>query len=211
MEKSGTENIAGVILAGGRSLRMGGRDKALLPLGGKPMIERVSERLGGQVREIAINANGDPERFAFLGLPIVADEIGDYAGPLAGIQSAMKWAAARNAGYTHIVTVAADTPFFPVDLIARFVDAAPSEMAIVTARSAGGDHPVFALWPLALAGDLEAWLRDGGNLKVRDWIARHDAAAREFSSGENGVDPFFNINTPEDLSEAEAILRGKAA
>lgn len=206
MTSLAVDKIAGVILAGGRSSRMEGRDKALLPLAGKPMIERVAARLVSQVGDYAINANGDPERFSFLGRPVFADVIGDYAGPLAGVLSAMRWASAQDMGYTHVVTVAADTPFYPLDLVVRLAKLVCTDKTIALAQSGGNRHPVFALWPLALADNLETWLRDGKTLKVRDWIAGHDAAWCEFPIGKDGLDPFFNVNTPEDLAEAEAVV-----
>jgi molybdopterin-guanine dinucleotide biosynthesis protein A len=210
MKMPDRRNIAGAILAGGRSQRMQGRDKALLPLAGKPMIAHAADRLAPQVASVAISANGDLSRFAPLGRPVFADMVEGYLGPLAGILSAMRWTAGENAACTHVVTAAADTPFFPHDLVARMAECAGSGETIVMGRSSGNLHPVFALWPLGLADDLAEWLARGETLKVRAWAIRHDLVACDFPLRADGVDPFFNINTPDDLATAEAILQRAA-
>jgi len=189
---------------------MGGVDKALMPLGDKPMIAHVLDRLSAQVDRLAINANGDTTRFAPLGMPVITDVITGYAGPLAGIHAAMRWAGTID-GITHVATAAADTPFFPADLVARLWQGLTGPDTITTARSPGGLHPVFALWPVHLADDLEAWLKRTDTLRVTDWVREHDLAACDFPLREDGADPFFNINTPADLAEAETILRRIAA
>jgi molybdopterin-guanine dinucleotide biosynthesis protein A len=204
MTDAASSRIAGVVLAGGLSRRMGGGDKALRPLAGKTMIHRVVERLAPQVAETAINANGDPARFSSLGLPVFEDTVGYHSGPLAGILSAMRWAGML--GYAHVVTAASDTPFFPPDLVDRLAGAASTADTIVMATSDGNRHPVFALWPVALAGDLADWLADTDTLKVMSWAKRHDLTFCDFAIGENGLDPFFNANTPEDFAQAEAFL-----
>ena len=211
MNTSGLETIAGVVLAGGRSQRMGGRDKTLLALAGKPMIAHAVERLAPQVAAVAINANGDPSGFAGFGKPVFGDVVDDFLGPLAGILSALRWAESAAAGYGHVVTVAADTPFFPDDLVRRFVGDAKTAGTVVMARSQGNPHPVFALWPVSLAGDLADWLERGETLKVRAWAERHRLVYSDFPPRPDGVDPFFNVNTPDDLATAEAILSGAAA
>jgi len=211
MSKPDPNTIAGIVLAGGRSRRMGGRDKALMPLAGKPMIARAIDRLAPQVAAVAVSANGDPAGFDPFGKPVFADVVDGYLGPLAGILSAMRWAAGQDAGYTHAVTVAADTPFFPDDLVSRLAACARRDDSIVMARSASNRHPVFALWPLALAGDLAGWLARGETLKVRAWAESHDLADCDFPLRADGVDPFFNINTPDDLTTAEAILQKATA
>lgn len=210
MKEPDRDRIAGVILAGGLSRRMGGVDKALAPLGGKPMIAHVLDRLAAQVDRIAINANGDTSRFEELGMPVFADVVSGYAGPLAGIHAAMIWAGG-NKGITHVATAAADTPFFPEDMVARFCRNRTGPETIAMARSQSGMHPVFALWPVHLAGDLEAWLKRTDTLRVTDWVREHDLAACDFALREDGTDPFFNVNTPEDLAEAETIQRRIAA
>lgn len=191
----------GVILAGGRSTRMGGGDKCLLSLGGVPILQRVIARLQPQVRAMAINANGDPARFAQFGLPVVADSLSDHPGPLAGVLAAMDWAAERNA--SHVVTVAADTPFFPNDLVVAFQVA--GDFALAATRDDTGRiwrHPTFGIWPVALREDLRAAITAGVR-KVVAWTDKHGAQEAIFTSA--GGDPFFNVNTPEDLVAAEAM------
>ena len=204
------DRIAGVVLAGGLSRRMGGVDKALAPLGVTPMIAHVLDRLAAQVDTLAINANGDTSRFERLETPIFADVVSGYAGPLAGIHAAMTWAGS-NEGVSHVVTAAADTPFFPEDLVARLRHIATGPDTIAMARSQSGLHPVFALWPVHLAGELKAWLERTETLRVTDWVREHDVAACDFPLREDGTDPFFNVNTPDDLAKAETIQRRIAA
>jgi molybdopterin-guanine dinucleotide biosynthesis protein A len=197
---------AGVILAGGLARRMGGGDKALRPLAGRPILARVVERMRPQVEALAINANGDPARFAAFGLPVVADTVEGFAGPLAGVLAAMRWAAPQ--GFDHVASAAGDTPFFPADLVAR-LDAArgPRERIAVAATTDPGrgglsEHPTFGLWPVDLADDLEAALR-ADMRKVIVWASRHGCARAVFDDA--GEMPFFNVNTPEDLAEAERL------
>ncbi len=196
--------VLGVILAGGRATRMGGGDKGMLPLGGQRIIDHVVDRLGPQVGGMALNANGDPARFAGLGLPVLADSLPDWPGPLAGVLAGMDWAAAK--GADAVVSAAADTPFLPRDLVAGLRAAAgPSGLALAASRDAEGKlwrHPTFGLWPVALRDDLRAAL-EGGLRKVVIWTDTHGAGTAEF--GAEGVDPFFNVNTPEDLEAAEAL------
>ena len=194
---------AGVILAGGQARRMGGGDKGLLQLGGKSLIERVIDRLEPQVAEIAVNANGDPARFD-LELPIIPDSIEEFPGPLAGVLAGMDWAASR--GHDHIVTAAADTPFFPCDLVPQLILA--SELApVVLAATPDGDrmarHPTFGLWPVNLRDDLREALENGVR-KVVLWTDKHGTSLARFSA--DPFDPFFNVNTPEDLAAAEGFL-----
>ncbi len=204
--------IAGVILAGGLARRMGGGDKALLPLGGEPLLARVIDRLRPQVEEIVLNANGDPARFARFGLPVVPDTVEGFAGPLAGVLSGMRWAAAR--GYSHVASAAGDTPFFPEDLVARLRAAAEAEgrpiaLAATDDPERGlSEHPTFGLWPVALADDLEAALAEERMRKVVVWCERHGAARAVFDEAPRL--PFFNVNTPEDMLEAERILGEQA-
>lgn len=201
--------VVGLILAGGLSRRMGGGDKALRMLGGQQMLARVIERLRPQVGSIVLNANGDPARFATFGLPVVADTIPDFAGPLAGVLAGMRWAREYVPEARWIVSAAADTPFFPLDLVARFHDAvADKSDRIVLAVSDDGTHPVFGLWPIALADDLERALH-AGTRKILAWTDTHDTVLVKFApfqAGGRAVDPFFNANRPEDLAEAETIL-----
>jgi len=201
---------AGIILAGGLGRRMGGGDKPLVAIGGRPMLARVVDRLSPQVTRLAINANGDPARFAGFGLPVVADTIAGYAGPLAGILAGMRWAEMAAPDATFVASVAADTPFFPTDLVARLVEAtAGDDFTIALAQSPAGAHPVFGLWPVALAGDLEEFLASGESGKILRFTDRHPRVDVRFDdvrlSGGEAIDPFFNVNTPEDARRGEAI------
>ena len=185
----------GVILAGGRATRMGGGDKGLLELGGKPILSHVIDRLTPQVAKIALNANGDPLRFSAYNLPVIADTLPDHPGPLAGVLAGLDWAAEQ--GASHIVTAAADTPFFPSDLVARLTAANPN-MAL--AATPDGRHPTFGLWPTHLRDDLRTALT-GGLRKVVLWTDRHGAGTAEFPDDA----AFFNVNTPQDLVTARAM------
>ena len=197
--------LLGVILAGGKASRMGGGDKSLLPLAGRRIIDHVLERLQLQVSHLALNANGDPTRFTEFGLPIVADSVSEFPGPLAGVLAGLDWAAEQ--GVDHILTVAADTPFFPMDLRsrleqARVLQAKPIALAATQESGKLYRHPTFGLWPISLRDDLRQALATGIR-KVVLWTDQHGAAETLFSS--DGYDPFFNINTPEDLVKAEAM------
>ena len=192
----------GVILAGGQATRMGGGDKGLLPLGDGTILDQVIARLSPQVADLALNANGDPSRFAHLGLPVLGDTIDGFAGPLAGVLAGLDWAAEQ--GADHIVTAAADTPFFPGDLVPTLMAATEVKGApIALARTTNGRHPTFGLWPVALRDDLRDALTSGLR-KVVLWTDRHGTAMADFPSGE--IDPFFNVNTPEDLKLAHGYL-----
>lgn len=194
----------GVILAGGQATRMGGGDKGRLLLGRATILEHVIERLQPQVPALALNANGDAARFADLGLPVLADSIGRFAGPLAGVLAGLDWAA--DLGASHIVTAAADTPFFPGDLVPALLAASEAQgKPIALARTENGRHPTFGLWPVALRDDLRSALM-GGLRKVVLWTDSHGTAYADFPSGR--FDPFFNVNTPEDLAQAERLVEG---
>ena len=204
--------VVGLVLAGGLSRRMGGGDKSLRMLGDRPMLAHVIARLLPQVGPLVINANGDPARFAMFGQPVVADTVPDFAGPLAGVLAGMRWARAHAPDARWIASAAADTPFFPRDLVARLLDAAgsgdPSAARIALAASDDGPQPVFGLWPIALADDLERSL-NVGTRKILAWTDTHDTALVTFEAmrmGTHSIDPFFNANRPEDLSQAEALL-----
>jgi molybdopterin-guanine dinucleotide biosynthesis protein A len=202
------EPIAGVLLAGGRSSRIGGGDKCLLTLNGKTLLAHAIERLRPQVDAMVLNANGDPKRFASFGLPVIADEGEDYAGPLAGILAGMEWANDEAPNLRSIVTVPTDTPLFPDDLVARLLEAQARQNKPVIAASESGEHPVFGLWPVALAPTLRADLAAGAR-KTQDWAHAQGAIGVNFRSaaiGGRNVDPFFNINEMTDLATAEALL-----
>ena len=205
--------IPGVLLAGGQARRMGGGDKGRLEVAGTSLIERAITRLAPQAAPLALNANGDPARFADLGLPVIADSVAGWPGPLAGVLAGLDWAAEQ--GAERIVTAAADTPFFPDDLVARLVagaDAAGAPIALAATPDPERGrvrHPTFGLWPVALREDLRAALAEGVR-KVVLWTDRYGAVDVTFESRPE-ADPFFNVNTPEDLAEAEARARGQAA
>ena len=200
----------GVILAGGQATRMGGGDKALLPLGEGVILDHVLARLGPQVGAMALNANGDPGRFARFGLPVLADPIEGFAGPLVGVLAGLDWAAGQ--GAATVVSVAADTPFLPRDLVVRLeavaegmahplaLAATPRGEEETKSMSRGGQvrHPTFGLWPVALREDLRAAL-EGGLRKVVLWTDRHGGREALFAD----ADAFFNVNTPEDLALAQ--------
>ena len=195
----------GVILAGGQARRMGGGDKGLLQLKGQSLLARVIERLEPQVAATALNANGDPTRFKGVGLPVIADTVEGFAGPLAGVLAGLDWAAEK--GADSIVTAAADTPFLPLDLVPQLLLAGegmahPLVLAATPGPEKGGlRHPTFGLWPVALREDLRAAL-EGGLRKVVLWTEQH--GAREALFPQEGA--FFNVNRPEDLEEAERLL-----
>lgn len=195
----------GVILAGGRATRMGGGDKGLRVVGGRRLIDHVIDRLAPQCGALAINANGDPARLAEFGLPILPDSLPDHPGPLAGVLAGLDWAAGQ--GAHEIVTAAADTPFFPADLVARLVaDAGPSGLCLAASPDETGRvqrQPTFGLWPVALREDLRAALT-GGLRKIVIWTDGHGAGQAVFES--LPFDPFFNVNTPEDIAKAEALM-----
>lgn len=198
----------GVLLAGGLSRRMGGGDKSLRPLGGKPMLAHIIERAKPQVSALIINANGDPARFAAFGLPVAADVIEGFAGPLAGVLTGMEWAAANRPNSAWLATFATDAPFFPRDLVARLHAAIMRDGAdMACARSDRQDHPVFGLWPVRLRADLRRAMEEGVR-KVDLWTARYTLAVAEFAA--TPFDPFFNANRPEDLAEAERLLRASS-
>jgi len=189
---------ATIILAGGRSLRMGGGHKALLPLGQGRVIDHVLDRLRPQCDVIALSANGDPDPWADLGLPILPDSLPDHPGPLAGVLAGMDWAAGM--GASRVLTVAADTPFVPHDLWDRLAEAPGLRIA---SDEAGKIQPTIGLWPVALREDLRAALRRGER-KVAMWAMQNGAGVVPFA--DTVLPAFFNINTPEDLAQAEGYL-----
>ena len=195
------EAIVGVLLAGGRSQRLGGGDKCLKTLGKTTLLARAQERAGGQVGELILSANGDHGRFRAAGLPVVADLDLGHGGPLAGLLSAMVWTAAMRPAASHVATFATDTPFFPRDLVARFC-AALSTAECAVAQSGGRAHPAFGLWPVLLHRPLRDFL-DGGERRAGDWASAQKARPVSFDTGPD--DLFFNVNTPDDLAAAAAM------
>jgi len=204
-------NLPAVILAGGLSSRMGGGDKCLLSLGKHTLLQQVIDRLRPQVGAMVLNANGDASRFASYGLPVVADGIEGYAGPLAGVLAGMDWAAQQ--GAEHIVSVAADTPFFPLDLAAQ-LQAGRGSAAVALAASLDPKRgqvrqPTFGLWPVALRDDLRRELQNGLR-KVVIWTEKHGGSEVLFDH-DQGQEPFFNVNTPEDLARARDMAAAQQA
>jgi molybdopterin-guanine dinucleotide biosynthesis protein A len=194
-------SIVGVLLAGGRSQRMGGGDKCLLPFRGRTLLGHAIGRLRPQVGAMALNANGPADRFAAFGLPVAGDVAPGFPGPLAGILTGMIWAKANAPGARYVASVATDTPFFPRDLVTRLVAAIDRDHAMAMAASGGRRHPVFGLFPVALAADLAQFIGSSATLSVMAWAERHSPATACFAP-QHGFDPFFNINTPEDLAAA---------
>jgi molybdopterin-guanine dinucleotide biosynthesis protein A len=193
----------GVILAGGLARRMGGGDKPLLRLGGRTLLDHVAERLGPQCSGLILNINGPPARFGEVRLPVVPDPLPGHPGPLAGILAALDWAAAHRPGIAWVVSAPGDTPFLPPDLVPRLHEARESAGLPLAAAASGGQlHPAVGLWPVDLRHDLREAVAAGGLRSVRDWANRHGMA--QASWGSEPPDPFFNINTPEDLARAGA-------
>jgi molybdopterin-guanine dinucleotide biosynthesis protein A len=192
----------GLILAGGKSSRMG-TDKAFLEIGGDTILAHVVRRLGPQVCEITLNAPaGFPNP---LGLRQLSDRITGQIGPLAGVLAGLRDILARGLRSTHLLTVPSDSPFVPADLVRRLEPEAGDPSAIVITASDGRNHPVFGLWPVSIADDLETWLSDPDNRRIKAFFERHRMVTVEFPMIETPhglLDPFFNINTPEDLQEA---------
>ncbi|MFC5356765.1 molybdenum cofactor guanylyltransferase MobA [Azospirillum himalayense] len=200
-----TEGIAGVLLAGGLSRRMGGGDKSLRTLGGRSILERIVATVRPQVGPLVLNANGDPERFAAFGLPVAADVVEGFAGPLAGVLTGMEWARTNAPDCRWLASFATDAPFIPGDLVARLMAAVEREGAdLACARSEGQEHPVFGLWRVDLADDLRRAMVEEDMRKVDAWTARYRLAIADFAA--DPVDPFFNTNRPDDLAEAERLM-----
>lgn len=193
-----------VILAGGLSSRMGGGDKPLKTVAGRTILSRVIDRLAPQAGGLVLNANGDPARLAGFGLPIVADSIEGFAGPLAGILAGLDWVAANRPETHDIVSVAADCPFLPADLIERLEAARRAAgVPLAAAASGGWTHPVIGLWPVSIREALRAGLV-AGERKIDRFTPRHGIAHAEWPV--EPFDPFFNANAPEDLAAAEAVV-----
>ena len=196
----------GVLLAGGLARRMGGGDKPLRTIAGRTILERVVARFAPQCDGLILNANGDPARFAALGLPVVPDTVPDFAGPLAGILAALEWAAAHRPEIEYVASVAADTPFLPYDFVSRLHAARQAAgTPLACAETGGRTHPVNGLWPVGLKDDLRHALVVENLRKIDLWTARHGIARATWPT--EPYDPFFNANTPEDLAQAEELIR----
>jgi molybdopterin-guanine dinucleotide biosynthesis protein A len=195
--------IVGGILAGGRGLRMEGTDKPFAELAGKPLIAHVISPLMAQTGKVMINTNGEPDRFDQFGLDVIADRIDGFRGPLAGLHALM--AAAAERGASHLLSAPADTPFLPHDLLAGLTgrDNAPGVARI--ASSNGRRQPVVALWPVELAEGLGAYLAKTEDLSMAAYLRQIESTETEFPVID-GLDPFFNINTPGDLKQAERLI-----
>jgi molybdopterin-guanine dinucleotide biosynthesis protein A len=196
--------IPGVLLAGGLARRMGGGDKPMRTIGGKTILERVIARLAPQCDALILNANGDPARFAAFGLPVIADGVADFPGPLAGILAALDWMAANRPEVKRVLSAAADCPFLPRDLVARLEQARAAENAeLAVAASDGRTHPVIGLWSVHLRDELRHALVKEDVRKIDRWTARYPLATVNWPV--TPLDPFFNANTIDDIAEAERL------
>ena len=203
-----TEPLAtlGVILAGGLARRMGGGDKTMRAIAGRPILDHVIERLAPQCASLILNANGDPARFGAWGLPVVPDDVPDFAGPLAGVLAALDWTALHHPAIEWVVSVAADCPFLPRDLVTRMqTERAMVEAELAVAASGDQSHPVVGLWKVSLREALRHALVVEECRKIDRWTARYKLVTTQWPV--TPVDPFFNANTPDDVAEAEALAR----
>lgn len=197
--------VCGLLLAGGQSRRMGGGDKCLRMLGGRTVLARILDIARPQVGPLVLNANGDPARFSEYGVPVAADVVEGFAGPLAGVLTGLEWAREHAPDCGWVASFACDAPFAPRDLVARFLAAVDKEGAdLACATSGGWDQPVFGLWPVRLADDLRRAVVEEDLRKVDIWTARYRLARVDWAC--DPVDPFFNVNRPDDLAAAEAML-----
>jgi len=194
----------GVLLAGGLARRMGGGDKPMRQIAGRTILDRVIARLKPQCDGLILNANGDPARFAAFGLPVIADTVADFPGPLAGILAALDWAAANRPEVSLVLSVAADCPFLPRDLVSRLYQALAEQNAqLAVAASGGQSHPVIGLWSVGLRGELRHALVVEDLRKIDRWTARYKLATVTWPV--KPLDPFFNANTIDDIAEAERL------
>jgi molybdopterin-guanine dinucleotide biosynthesis protein A len=194
----------GLVLAGGLARRMGGGDKPLTRIGGATILSRVLERLKPQCTRVVLNANGDPARFADTGLPVISDDVPSFAGPLAGVLAGLDWAAAHAPDIAYVASVPGDCPFLPRDVVARLHQAREAAgQPLACARSGEWRHPVVGVWPVALRDDLRHALTKEDLRKIELWTARHGIALADWPAAP--VDPFFNVNTPEDAAAAERL------
>jgi len=199
-----SESTIGILLAGGRATRMGGGDKSLRQIGGRPLLAHAIARLTPQCATLILNANGDAGRFKAFGLPVFADDVPGFAGPLAGIAAGLDFISAHHPQTTWAISAATDTPFLPKDLVQRLHAARrTADSALACASSGGFSHPVIALWPVALRHDLRRALVDEDIRKVERFQLRHGVAYADWQS--DPVDPFFNVNTQADVAVAERI------
>jgi molybdopterin-guanine dinucleotide biosynthesis protein A len=194
----------GVLLAGGLARRMGGGDKPMRLVRGRTILDRVIERFAPQCDGLVLNANGDAERFSSFGLPVVADGVPDFAGPLAGILAALEWASIHRPDVVTVASVSTDSPFIPLDLVERLEEARKAAgLPLACAATDGRTHPPIGLWPVALRHDLRHALMVDEERKIDRWTSRHGCIAVDWHAVPH--DPFFNANAPEDLDHAERI------
>jgi molybdopterin-guanine dinucleotide biosynthesis protein A len=199
----------GLILAGGLARRMGGGDKALIEIGGRTILDRVIETMAPQCDALVLNANGDPSRFANFGLTVIPDDVPDFAGPLAGILAGLDWAATNRPDIEWMASVPGDCPFLPADLVERLhVARVDANLPLACAKSGDWRHPVAGLWPVTLRADLRHALVREGLHKIEIWTGRHGIAIAEWP--DQPIDPFFNVNTPEDRARANDVVRAHA-
>jgi molybdopterin-guanine dinucleotide biosynthesis protein A len=204
MAEPGRPPVVGLLLAGGQSRRMGGGDKSLLAFAGRTLLAQVIARVAGQVRQLVLNANGDPARFAGYGLPVVPDSVEGFAGPLAGVLAGLDWAAANAPECPWVATMPTDAPFLPPDLVERLLAAAAEDHADMACAGSGGrTHPVAGLWPVRLREELRRAMTQEAMRKVDRWTARYRVAVVDYP--DRPLDPFFNANSPEDFAEAERL------
>jgi molybdenum cofactor guanylyltransferase len=195
----------GVILAGGLARRMGGVDKPLLELAGRPLLAHVAERLGAQCQGLIVSAHGDPARFAAMDLPVVADPVPGHQGPLAGILAALEWASVSRPETQWVVSCPGDTPFLPPDLVRILHEARHNSQKPMACASSGPNiHHAVGLWPVRLRDNLRNALIVKGLRSVREWASIHGVAHASWP--DEPVDPFFNVNTPAEWAQAQSIL-----
>lgn len=200
-----TPPTAGLVLAGGIARRMGGGDKSLRLLAGRPILAHVLARLAGQCDGLLLSANGDPSRFAAFSLPVVADDVPGFAGPLAGVLAGLDWLAAHRSDIAWMLAVPADTPFLPPDLVARLhAGRAAAGTPMACAASGGRMHPVVGLWPVSLRGELRRAVVEAGERRVGRWMEERGLARVDWPA--EPLDPFLNLNTPEELAAAEEVV-----
>lgn len=200
-----SHDAVGVILAGGLAKRMGGGDKSMKTIDGRTILDHVVSRFRPQCDELLLNANGDPQRFAAFGLPVIADSVADYPGPLAGILAALDWTAKHRPDARWVASAPSDCPFLPRDLVARLHAAcAQADATLVVAESGGQRHPVMGLWRVDVRDELRQALLSGVR-KIQAWTARYPIAVAVWAN--ETVDPFFNVNTADDLAEAERLAK----
>ncbi len=206
-----TADVVGVLLAGGLARRMGGGDKCMRKLGGRPLLDRLIDLARPQVGTLILNANGDGARFASYGLDVVPDVIDGYAGPLAGVLTGLEWAAENVPTAEWVASFATDAPFLPTDMVERLMAAVAGRGADMACAASGGRaHPVFGLWPVSIRAELRRAMIDDDMRKIDKWTSGFDLVEVEFAT-EDGRDPFFNVNRPENLEEAEGFLNAAGA